>query len=130
MWQGPWGVTFSGYYRYLEGTRYTRQIRSQDLGLNLPQGNVTILAETRGARNYPGLSLLDLRAEKMFRLPGRLGQVSVFLDAFNVLNINTTTTVNVISSSPVIVNNQNVYFEGATALTDPRVFRLGFRFEY
>ena len=130
MWQGPWGITFSGYYRYLEGTRYTRQIRSQDLGLNLPQGNVTILAETRGARNYPGLSLLDLRAEKMFRLPGRLGQVSVFLDAFNVLNINTTTTVNVISSSPVIVNNQNVYFEGATALTDPRVFRLGFRFEY
>jgi len=91
---------------------------------------VTIYAETRGSRTYPALSLLDLRAEKMFKLPGRLGRLAVFLDVFNAINVNTKTTANVISSSPVIVNNQNVYFEGATAITDPRVLRLGFRIEY
>jgi len=130
MWQGPWGINLSGYYRYLNGTRYTRQVRSQDLGLNLPQGNVTIFAETRGTRDYPGLSILDLRAEKMVRLPRDFGRVAVFIDMFNVFNLATTTTVNTISSSTLTVNNQPVSFDGTTVITDPRVFRLGFRFEF
>jgi hypothetical protein len=132
MVQGPWGINFSFYYRYLSGNPWTRQIRAYDLGLNPPQGNVTIFAEARGARNYPGLNLLDIRLEKTFRLPGKLGRLGVFADMFNVLNINTMTTANTVSSAPPqVVNNNNVSFGEATAIySPPRVVRLGVKVDF
>jgi hypothetical protein len=132
FWQGPWGINISGYYRYLDGTRWTRQIRAYDLGLNPVQGNVTIYAEKRGASKLPGLSILDFRVEKMFNLPSKFGRIAFFADIFNVFNVNTTTGVSTISSrtTPLVVNNKNVNFGETTSITDPRIARLGFRFEF
>lgn len=131
--QGPFGINFSGYFRYLEGTRYTRVVRGYDLGLTsaqLPQGNVSIFTEKRGTRNLPALRLLDLRVEKVFNLPAGLGKLALFGDIFNVLNVNTTTAVNTVSSSTVTVNLKPVSFGGTTGITDPRVGRLGFRLSF
>ena len=131
--QGPWGINFSFYYRYLDGNHWARVIRSQDFaGLTLNQGNTSIFAEKRGSRKYPSLNILDIHLEKTFRLPGKLGQLGIFADVFNILNINTTTGINTVSSYPyVVVNNQNVPFGGTTGIySPPRVLRLGGRFEF
>lgn len=130
MWQGPWGILISGYYRYLDGTRWTRVIRSGDLGLTLAQGTTTIFAERRGRRKLPALSMLDMRVEKSFRLPRKFGTVGLFADIFNVFNVAIPTSVWTRSSSTGTVGGKIVRFGDLTAITDPRIFRLGFRFQF
>jgi outer membrane receptor protein involved in Fe transport len=130
MWQGPWGIFISGYYRLLDGQRYARTIRSLDLGLSLSQGNTTIYAEPRGSRSLPILTLLDLRVEKTFRLPFKAGQLGLFCDIFNVTNVAIATSIYTTSSTYTTVNGQRVQFGNLTALTDPRVFRLGIRYQF
>ncbi|MBC7349754.1 MAG: TonB-dependent receptor [Candidatus Aminicenantes bacterium] len=130
MWQGPWGIMISGYYRLLDGQRWTRRVRSSDLGVTLPQGTVTIYAEPRGSRSLPPLTILDLRVEKSFRLPGKFGQFGVFCDIFNVTNVAIPTGVHSISSSTTTVSGKLVSFGELTSLTDPRVFRLGARYSF
>jgi hypothetical protein len=130
LWRGPLGIDLSAYFRRLDGNRYTRQVRSQDLGLTLPQGNRTIYAEMRGSRVEPALTILDLRVEKAFTLPKNFGRLSLFADIFNVFNVNTATTIQSISTSTLTVNSVPVKFGELTALTDPRVARLGVKVEF
>ena len=54
--KGPWGINIGGYFRILSGQRYTRTIRSGDLGVSLNQGTSSIFAEERGASGYPTLT--------------------------------------------------------------------------
>ncbi len=126
--QGPWGINLSGYFRYLDGTRWARVIRSYDLGLSLPQGTVSIYAEKRGSRKLPPLKILDLRVEKTFNIAGR--KLGLFVDVFNVLNANTATSVWTQSSRSTTVAGKRVYFGQHTAIMDPRIARLGIRFEF
>lgn len=122
MVMGPWGINLSGYFRYLSGERYTRLVNSLDLGLDLYQGEETVLAEEKGTRGYPDLCVLDLRLEKVFNIGGLA--FHVFADGFNILNRNKATGVETLSSNP------NRIFEQMTAIETPRAFRLGFRFEF
>jgi|YelNatPaOPRAMG01_1025707.scaffolds.fasta_scaffold06247_5 hypothetical protein len=133
MWQGPWGIFISAYYRLLDGQRYQRQIRSSDLGLTstqMPQGTTTINAEPRGYRSLPYFAQLDLRVEKTFTLPFKAGQLGLFCDIFNVTNVAIATSVWTISSTYTTVNGKRVQFGNLTALTDPRIFRLGARYSF
>ncbi|MDH4197008.1 MAG: TonB-dependent receptor [Candidatus Aminicenantes bacterium] len=130
LWRGPFGIDLSAYFRRLDGNRYTRLVRSQDLGLTLPQGNWTVYAEKRGSRVEPVLTILDLRVEKAFNLPKSFGRLSLFADIFNVFNVNTATSIQSTSSSTLTVNNQPVKFGGLTDITDPRVARLGVKIEF
>jgi len=118
--RAPFGILISTYYRALAGRRYTRVIRSEDLGLDLNQGNVSILAEERGSRGLPWLHQWDMRVEKQFKIKDmfRLGLIA---DVFNVLNLNTATSVETISSSTAFT------FEEVDGILDPRVVRLGIR---
>ena len=122
MVQLPWGVTLGGYARFLSGNRYTRQIRSQDLGVSLGQGPTTIYAEQRGSRLLPEVSILDLRLEKKFRISRT--SLGVFVDLFNVFNDNKATSVYTISSNP------GIKFETMQSIMDPRILRIGARFEW
>jgi hypothetical protein len=122
MATGPWGISFSGFFRYYSGQRYTRQVVSTDLGVDVNQGQATIFAEPRGSHMLPALPILDLRVEKSFRM-GRTS-FSLFADAFNVFNGNVATAAQAVSSSPALV------FGEMTAIQDPRAFRLGFRFDF
>lgn len=116
----PLGILCSSYFRMLSGTPYTRVIRSEDLGLDLDQGNVSINAEPRGSRLLPDLYIWDLRMEKEFRIK-ELFRIGLIADMFNVLNANTATSVETISSSP------SYTFEEVTGILDPRIVRLGVR---
>lgn len=129
-WQGPWGIMISAYYRALDGQRYARTIRSQDLGISLWQGNTTIYAEPRGSRSLPWLTILDLRVEKTFKLPYRTGQLGIFCDIFNTTNVAIPTGVYTTSSSSTTVSGHVVQFGEMTSLSDPRVFRVGARYSF
>jgi len=120
--KGPWGINLSGYFRYLSGQRYSRQINSLDLGLPLYQGDETIYAEEKGSYGLPDLSVLDLRLEKVFRIKGVA--LSVFADGFNLFNENNATEVETLSS------NSNRVFGVMTAIENPRTFRIGMKFEF
>lgn len=122
MIKGPWGINFGTYFRYLSGRRYTRQIRSGDLGVSLNQSPETIYAEERGSTGYPDRYIWDVKLEKEFRI-GRTA-FAVFCDVFNVFNSNTENDVYTISSNPGIEYGK---IEG---IIDPRIFRIGARFEF
>ncbi|MFX0198146.1 MAG: carboxypeptidase regulatory-like domain-containing protein [Candidatus Hodarchaeota archaeon] len=120
--EGPYGVHLSGVFRYLSGLRYTRTVSSTDLGIALSQGDTVIFAEQKGSRGLPALVILDLRIEKAFNL--NRFRFSIFMDAFNILNGNSATSVVETSSSPTL------NFEEMVMIQDPRLIRIGFRFEY
>ncbi len=122
MLKGPWGIMGSCYYRYLSGQRYTRKITSSDLGLELNQGDETIYAEKRGSHGLPAFNVLDLRLEKTFRL-NRLA-LSMFVDGFNIFNNNKATLAEDLSSNP------SRTFGEMTAIQNPRIFRVGAKFEF
>jgi len=122
MIRGPWGINFGTYFRYYSGRRYTRQIRSTDLGLSLSQGSQTIYAEERGSSGYPGIYQWDVKLEKEFRIYGT--SFAVFCDVFNVFNSNMEDDVYTISS------NSSIEYEKIEGIIDPRIFRIGARFEF
>ena len=117
--RAPLGILLSTYFRALSGLRYTRSIRSLDLGLKLNQGNVTIYAEERGSRGLPSLYIWDLRIEKQFSI-ANLFRLSLIVDGFNLLNRNAATSVEKLSS---IGDN----FEVARSIMEPRSLRLAIR---
>lgn len=116
----PLGINMSGYFRYLSGRPYTRQIRSLDFGYEWSE---TIYAEPRGSRLLPALAIADLRLDKEFRL-GNNFLIRIFGDVFNLLNQGKASSVVSVSSNPAQT------FEEMTAIQDPRVFRLGARIEF
>jgi len=120
--KGPWGINMSGYFRFLSGQAWTRQVRSTDLGVDLSQDITTINAEKRGDRNLPDVAILDLRVEKAFKVKPLT--LRVFADIFNVFNVGKATAVYQVSSNPAIP------FEQMEAITNPRVFRLGAKIEF
>ncbi len=120
--KGPLGINISGYFRAMSGRRFNRSIRSVDLGLGLNQGRETISAEARGTRGYPALVALDARLEKSFKINSM--SLSIFVDCFNVFNNNTAQAYVTTSSNP------SQEFLRVRAIQDPRIFRLGARFEF
>jgi len=124
--KGPWGINFSGYFRYLSGTRTTRTVSSNYLGLTggnaLPQGNTTVFGETKGDTPYPDFWQLDLRLEKTFRIS--VVNLGLFADCFNVFNKAFKTGMWMNSS------NTNTPYKQMTGISDPRIFQLGARIEF
>jgi len=124
-YSGPWGINISGYFYAFSGAPKTRTIRSNDLGLKLAQGNVTIYAEEKGSRQDPSLAIFDFRLDKSFKLPGKLGRLELILDILNLFNANTATATESVSSNPALFT-----FGKMTAITDPRIFRLAVRIDF
>jgi len=122
MVKGPFGINLGTYFRYLSGNRYTRRIRSTDLGLSLYQGSQTIYAEERGSSGYPGLYIWDVKLEKEFRIAGT--SFAVFCDVFSVFNSSKETSIYTISS------NSSIDYQKIQAIENPRIFRIGARFEF
>lgn len=58
---------------------------------------------------------------KYVTLGNVLSILGLILDAFNVLNVNTATSVETLS------NAANIEFEKTTAILDPRILRFGIR---
>jgi len=122
LFKGPWGIQIGGYFRHLSGRRWTRNITSNFLGLQLNQLTETIKAEKRGAHGYSPISLLDLRIQKTFKF-GEI-RLNLFADIFNLFNDNTVIEEFLDSSNPGTEFGQDL------EIVDPRAIRLGAKIEF
>jgi hypothetical protein len=100
--------------RSQSGTPYARTfVRT------LNYGNATIKAEPIDANRTPTITLVDLRAEKAFRIGAR--RLMGFFDIYNLFNTNAEQTVTAASGASWL---------RPIAITGPRILRIGARFEW
>lgn len=128
------GVNLGAFLRAQTGEPLIRRaILPAPVGVGGPpqvainQVPVETRVEPRGEHRNPAsrerldpVTVLDLRAEKQF-VVGRWGLLHVYADLFNLFNTNTVTAIEVDSSSA---------YDNIFRLVSPRVFRLGFGWEF
>jgi hypothetical protein len=104
----PADVQISANFEHRSGTPWARLV-SVTGGKQIP--SQTLRVEPIGTRRLPNLNLLNLRAEKSFRM--RQGhKVALRLNLYNALNINTLLTVNQLSGQS---------FLRPTSIAPPRI---------
>ncbi len=107
-------------YLYMTGFYDTRE-----LTVRAPNGRrYTILADERGSYQHDNRSILDIRIEKKFKLPGSLGgvkdagELGIMVDVFNLFNADTITSRRMSTGSLYLTPRR---------LVTPRGVRVGFR---
>jgi hypothetical protein len=86
----PWRTMLSGFYFYRTGEFWTPYAVFEGLYYN---DRETVYMTPRGSRQYPDRSALDLRLQKQIGLGGNMA-LTLFIDAFNVLDSDEVTDVN------------------------------------
>jgi hypothetical protein len=130
----PFGIFFSGVYRFQAGANYARRVSvsapascncafSAAAGGNGSNANGTLNASDIFATPYNAyrqdhISVVDLRIEKTVKFGGT-ARVRLFLDGFNLLNRYAAETIN---------TRAGANFQQPTAILAPRTSRIGFRF--
>jgi Carboxypeptidase regulatory-like domain len=110
----PWGFRAVPVLRHQSGTPFARTfVRT------LNYGNATIKAEPITANRTPNITLVDVRTEKLFRIDAV--RVMGFFDVYNIFNTNAAQTLNTSSGG---------FWLRPTAITGPRVLRVGARLEW
>ena len=110
----PWGLLVAPVVRHQSGTAFARTfVRT------LNYGTATIKAEPMAANRTANITLVDVRTEKTVRM-GAI-RLKGFVDVYNLFNTNAPQTVTTSSGSA---------FLRPTAITGPRVLRVGGRFEW
>jgi hypothetical protein len=112
-YQLPWDALVSMSYEHRSGDPLARTVLLRG-GRTIP--NITVKAEDVGAFRLPNINLVDLRVEKSIRLAGRQ-KLTARMNMFNALNINTITSVTVLSGADFmkprgIVSGRTVEFSG------------------
>ncbi len=117
-YRGPGGLIASTFVKWWSGQRHNRYVNSDDVDVDLEQGDWDVLAEERGSRGLPTQLRVDLRLEK------KISKVRLSVDAFNLLNSNAVTQVWEISSNP------NIEFGSPRAILNPRQLRFNLGFDF
>jgi hypothetical protein len=118
----PFDVGASGSLRVQSGQQYGRTIT-----VNVPgDGNRGVRVEPITAHRYDTVSIVDLRLDKSFRVP-KVGKLTVQFDGFNLLNSNAITAFR--QNSANNASAANLYRE-VTGILDPRIYRVGFRWDF
>lgn len=128
----PHDVMLSSNFRAQTGTPYARTATYR-----LTQGNVTVNAEPRGDNRLPGLTTVDARVAKTFKLTGARS-IEVLVDAYNLTNANTAWAANPLTgrinvrqggdASGALLNQQQ--FLAPVSILAPRVIRFGAAFRF
>ena len=114
----PYDVGFSANYRYQSGFPYSRVV--PDCGcLNLSNFGADFFVEPLSNNRSDNVGLLNFRLDKGVKI-GR-SKISAMLDIYNVTNADPVTNFNL---------NTGPAFKRVIAVLDPRVFQMGFRFEF
>jgi outer membrane receptor protein involved in Fe transport len=118
-YRAPFDFNLGARYSFQSGRPFGRLITAR-----LNQGNVTVIAEPRGAYSMPAVNDLQIRVDKDFRLPNRQS-VRLSLDMFNIFDTGTVLTV---------LNNSTTQGDAAFAQTNtvvrPRTFTVGLRYQF
>ena len=121
----PWSISVSGFLQSQAGIKGQRtnifRTADPDGGRPITQnGNTTIRLEPYGSQSLSPFNILNLRANKDFRLSqGR--RISLDFDIFNLLNSATPTGAD-FASGPT--------FGYASGVTPPLITRIGARFTF
>jgi hypothetical protein len=137
VYNAPWGVLFSGLYRYQLGSNYARTVApgGSQTACRLPDGTTGACTYTAqrasSATAYANqtadafsefrqdsISVLDLRIEKTVKL-GNAARIRLFGDIYNITNKYAAETITQSTGSA---------FQTPTAILGPRTGRIGFRF--
>jgi hypothetical protein len=131
QYQLPYGVNYTTTFDAQKGETYTRNFTLSGLS----QGNVTINAEHNGQNFYPTVKLWNMRFEKQFKFK-EAQNISALFDLFNVSNQATATgfvtsvgTVTYKTTGTTVAPNFG-YQRQLTAILNPRIFRLGVRYNF
>jgi outer membrane receptor protein involved in Fe transport len=119
----PWDVQLGGRYSYEAGRPYGRQIIVRNMGAG--QGDVTILANTRGSYALPAVNDFQIRVDKDFRMGGSR-RLRLSADVFNIFNTDTVLTLRN-NSSQVTATTP---WQQTLSVVRPRTVQLGARFEF
>ncbi len=119
MYQLPYGVNFTTTYDAQKGETYRRDVTVT--GLN--QGNITASIEPQGQNFYPTTKLWNMRVEKKFKVTERQSIDGMF-DLFNIPNLNT------IVGWTTTSNNPYLFAHSVNTIFNPRIFRLGMRYNF
>ena len=147
----PKGISISGTYNAQKGGEHGRRVRfTPDLlrreaddprcrtvtdgvctrARGLAQGSQIITMESLGTYHLPSRHLTNIRFEKTFAIGDRKSVQTMF-DLFNVFNANTVLGVETFSNLVQDRNGNTVpRFARATQILNPRIFRLGLRYEW
>jgi hypothetical protein len=112
----PWGIGSSGSWRVQSGQNYGRTI-----AVTMPGDGARVFrVEPIDANRYPNISIFDLRLDKSFSLPKQAGKVTFQLDGFNLAN----------SGAVTLFRQTTVNYREVTETLAPRIFRVGFRWDF
>jgi outer membrane receptor protein involved in Fe transport len=118
-----WGINLGGRYSYESGRPYGRLIIVRGMGAG--QGDVTILAEPRGAYKLPALNDFQIRIDKDIDM-GAARRLRLSMDVFNIFNSSTVLTLRNNSSQVTAATP----WQQALSVVRPRTFQLGARFQF
>jgi len=121
----PWMLSVAGSFKLQSGFNWARSSSVPLPGF----GNTTVAMEPLSANRSPNVAILDIRAEKAFKLGGTR-KITGMIDVFNALNADTVVNFRLTSVSvntPVAVNNR---YKELIALLDPRIIRFGVRLDF
>ena len=118
IWYAPLGIVLSTNYLGRSGAQYAAYFT---YNLGGQQGVQSFLAEKPSSRRMPFLNYFDVRIGKDFRFGD--SQLSVFMDLYNALNANTTTSryTRFGASTP---------FEKTTGIQSGRLAQFGIRYQF
>lgn len=113
----PWDISLATSYKLQSGYNWARNV-----SVTLPNaGAETIFTEPISANRSPNVHILDFRLEKGVNLGGRRGRITGMVDVFNALNADVATNFRITSGTR---------FRELIALLDPRIVRLGIRYDF
>jgi len=113
----PLGFRLSTLISYYDGQPFTRKI----IVTGMNQGPFYVQASPRGRKRYEFNMTVDVRLEKVFNLGQAKGKI--FLDGYNIFNWACATKEYEWTGPEFTLRN-------ATEIISPRVFRLGFSYEF
>ncbi len=106
-------------YRFQSGFPYSLYIPDGTVDLNVCNFNCAFFATNMDQNRSESVNLMNFRIDKSFGLGGAR-KATLMLDIYNLLNADPVTNFNLSVTSPRTV----------IAVLDPRVFQMGFRFEF
>ena len=106
-------------YRYQSGFPYSLIVPDGAVNLNVCQFNCAFFAQNLDQNRSESVNLMNFRIDKAFPFGGGK-KATLMLDIYNLLNADPVTNFNLSVTSPRTV----------IAVLDPRVFQMGFRFEF
>jgi hypothetical protein len=140
-WDMPWyGLLAATNWNLLDGTVRTETITGPRSINDCPPGTATALCtggrvnyntlmfQDNGTSRFPAVNLIDASVSKNFDVGSQ--KLTVTLNCFNILNINTVTSFQSDTISNNGLNGASNSFNAISSIVPPRIFRIDLRYAF